>query len=91
MDSQTIVTIVTTITAAVVTIVGLILKDKADERRWRDGRERADARHAEVASTLGKVEQEVNGKMSQLADARLAEGYAKGLAEGRDIVLKEGC
>lgn len=64
MDNQTIITIVTTITAAIVTVVGLLLKDRADQRRWDSAIERGTARHNQNSAKLDTIQEEVNGKLS---------------------------
>lgn len=85
MDGATLITVVTTIMGAIVTIVTIIVKDKQDQRRWERERAAMEARHAQNSAKLdansaklASVEREVNGKVDHLVAIAHDTGYQRG-------------
>jgi cell division protein FtsL len=88
LDGQTLIAIVTAITSTVVTIAGLILKDRQDARRWQRESQTNAARHLENASKLATnaaklddIQVEVNGKMDRVVSIAHQAGIALGEAK----------
>jgi hypothetical protein len=95
LDGQTIIAIVTSITSAVITIGGLIVKDRQDARRWERESHTNAARHLENASKLtltdakldrnaarlDTIQTEVNGKMDRVVSI----AHQAGILQGKEL------
>lgn len=79
MTQDTIIALSGSIIAAIVTIAGLYFKDRADDRRWRESRERSAERHSENVGKLDSIHADVNGKMAQLVETSRVTGVVEGL------------